>query len=173
MIFLLLSFVLAALMHSYVVFYGRQKHPETLSTHAVLSSNSLLVYRLGHAINGGIIGLMVYSAFLGGSYDSWVILATFLAVLSEWAQAVIPAKGKTDVAHTIIAALMAYSMLVLVAILTIDFAANNFVFWFNIISLLVVLSFTFHVRYPPRSYFWKLQLVGQSVLYFNLFLLLQ
>jgi ABC-type uncharacterized transport system permease subunit len=96
-----------------------------------------------------------------------------VAVITECLQAVLPAKGKTDKLHTVFAVIMAFSLALLVLVCTILFAPSRLILGINLLISLVVFSFFSVTRYPPAKGTWKLQFIGQALLYLQMFLVLK
>lgn len=169
--YLIASFVLTGLLHGWLVVHHRGNNLSTLSYHAVKTKRSLQIYTLSHLINGVLLWLFVNDLF-SEHPQSWVILmVTAVAVIAEWAQAVIPARDKYDIPHTIFATIMAFSMWLVGILCTLFFAPSSLVFWFNIVTSAILGSFFIAVRHPPKPGFWKLQYLGQFILYFQILIL--
>lgn len=128
------------------------------------------MYVLTHLIAGILLGLFVLQEF--GVSNRFLILATAFAVVAEWIQAIVPAKGKHEKTHTIFAGIMALSLILIVlgATLIVDTPIFVKVLGFGVVA--TTLSFIFRIRYPLPNDFWKLQFLGQTLLYFQMFLLL-
>ena len=171
MLYLVASFIVTNTLHGWLVFGGRGGNPATISYHSVKNRRTLLVYIGGHLVSGLLLWLFVNQLF-GAHQKTAVILAvTSVAVLSEWLQALLPAKGKTDTIHTVFATIMAASMALLVLLCTVFFAPNRLILAMNLLLSAVVASFFLFIRYPPKAGTWKLQFAGQVILYLQIFLL--
>lgn len=170
--YLFLSFLLVNLLHGYLLYDHRQSHPATISYHASKNNRTLIIYAVGHLIAGVLLALVVSDNFLTDSYKVAIIATAATAVITEWLQAIFPAKGKTDVLHTVFAVIMAFSMVLLGFLCTIVFSSNQFVQAINLTITAILVSFLVVVRYPPRNYFWKVQFIGQLLLYLQMFLIL-
>ncbi|MCA9309009.1 hypothetical protein KC973_01405 [Candidatus Saccharibacteria bacterium] len=154
--------------------YGlRGKNPTTLSYHAIATRASQIVYLIVHLILGVLLWLIMTRNFGIAANDSVLYVLTLTAVFSEWGQAVVPAKGRSDVAHTILATIMALSMTLVPVFLVFRLSASFVVELMISISTILVLSLFIFVRYPPRPGTWKLQLLGQLALYTQMFILIQ
>jgi len=114
--------------------------------------------------------MFVISTFAGRPYYSIILTVTVVTIISEWLQAVVPARGKTDVAHTVLATAMAAGLALLVLLCTIFYAPNKFVLFTNLMLSTLIASFFLSTRYPPRPYLWKLQFTGQIILYLQMFM---
>lgn len=172
MIYLIASFIIVNITHGLLLINLRGDHPGSISYHAIKNSRTLLFYRAGHFVAGLLLGLLVLSKFTTGPYAAVVIAITIVSILAEWAQAIVPAKGKSDKLHTILAAIMALSMVALGLVCTILFSPNLMIYAVNMVIFGVLLSLFMFSKYPPRSYFWKLQFIGQNLLYLQILLLI-
>jgi ABC-type Fe3+-siderophore transport system permease subunit len=169
--YLLASFILTNLLHGWLVLSQRGKNPASISYHSVKNRTTLLVYICGHLLSGALLWLLVNDLF-GNEAQSHIILGvTSVAVLSEWLQALLPARGKTDKTHTVFATVMASSMALLVVLCTLFFAPNRCILAINLMLSAIVVSFFFFIRFPPKPGTWKLQFAGQIILYLQVFLL--
>lgn len=169
MIYLVISFLLVNTTHGYLLFSQRKDSPATISYHSVKSQFTLLLYILTHLSAGVLLALFVVSEF--GTMNKGLIAITSIAVLAEWAQALIPAKGKYDKAHTILAGIMATGLVTIVLICTFMTGTSTLVRLTGSLVVGIALLFFSFAKYPPRAGFWKLQFIGQTLLYLQMFLL--
>lgn len=165
------SIIVTNLLHGWLVFSQRANSPATISYHSIKNKRTLLIYIIGHLISGVLLWLFAKDFFGGRPQTTLVLALTALAVVSEWLQALVPAKGKTDTIHTFFATIMAASMALLVLLCTVFFSPNKLVLAINLLLSTVVASFLLFIRYPPKAGTWKLQFAGQIILYLQIFLL--
>lgn len=170
MIYLVASFLLVNATHGYLLVSQRKNSPATISYHSVKSQATLLLYVLTHLIAGTLLALFVLSEF--GVTNKWLIAITFVTVLAEWAQALVPAKGKYDKPHTLLAGIMAVGLLAIVLICSLTAETSSLARLTGLLVVGISLLFFGFVKYPPRQGFWKLQFIGQILLYLQMFILL-
>lgn len=110
---LLLSFVCANGMHLYLLHSQRNDRKMSISYHAVHSRKTYIVYILGHFFGGLFFLIFAYRLFYVefGSETLWTI--SVLGVVSEWIQAITPAKNKYEIYHLVAAWSMALFMSIL------------------------------------------------------------
>lgn len=171
--YLIVSFVLATSLHFFLVYRLCGKNPATLSYHAVTTRASQIVYLIVHLILGVLLWLIMTRDFGITPNDSVLYVLTLTAVFSEWGQAAVSAKGKLDLAHTILATMMALSMTLIPPLLVFSIGASRVLELLIVASTVCVLSLFLFVRYPPKPGTWKLQLLGQFTLYIQMFILIQ
>ncbi len=171
MSYLFASFVLVNLYHGWLVLDQRDVSPASLSYHSVKNRFTLGGYMLVHLLAGILLTLFIYSEF-GFGYLGLTLIGV-VAVVSEWLQALLPAKGRTDKLHTVFAGLMSISLIILVMVAGSLSQAPEVLKIINLALCSLLLGACVFVRYPPKKGFWKLQFFGQSMLYVQMFILLK
>lgn len=170
--YLLLSFIIVNALHGWLVIAHYPRNPATLSYHTLKDRRTLYLYGLTHFVNGILLLGFAREVFIGKPGAEILIAIVFVAVIAEWLQAALPARGKTNIAHTIFAGIMAITMLSLGFIATFEFATTGLEFLGGLFISAVLTVFMLFAQYPPRRNFWQLQFLGQSLLYLQMFILL-
>lgn len=171
MSYFLASFIVSGVLHGWLVYRHRNDNPASISYHAMRGSLEHGLFVVGHLLNGLLIVLFVNELFISQSSSLVVLILTGVVAGSEWLQAVLPARGKTDRLHTVMATIMALSMTILVLCLSLLYAPNKAVLAINVVASLSLLLMSTQIKHPPPEGTWKIQLSGQLLLYLQLFLL--
>ena len=171
--YLLGSFLLITIVHGYILFTHRDNSNLTLSERAAEDQPSLLLYRLGHIVNGTLFTLFAYYFFVTKTNQVMLFWLAIAGVVTEWAQALIPAKGRYDRPHTAVAFLMSLMMTALgvfgAVLLPVDTGVRQ---------LVLFITFVILWGYPlcvllPRRYFWVIEMVNINLFYLQMFILLK
>ncbi len=108
---LILSALLINGVHGSLLVFHKTKRKWTISEHAILGKKSFLVYVIGHLLNGILFLIFARNYFLGVVSMKGIFALSVWTVAFEYIQALLPAKGKTNVPHTIAALTMWVSFL--------------------------------------------------------------
>lgn len=163
------SFLLTGVLHGWLIIRQWGSNPATLSYHAVKSRLYYVLYVAGHLLNAILLWLFMNAFFGTPGLHGLVLILAVIAVTTEILQALIPSKGKLDAPHTFFAVMMASSMYLIGLVCTFLFAPNVFVLWINIIASIIVGGFFLKIKYPPKLGLWKLQYLGQLILYVQIY----
>lgn len=119
-----LAFLLSALVvnsvHSYLLVSQRKVRKPTISEHAAFTSTSLRLYIIGHIIGGALFLIFAYQYYVMTVDLAWLFGLTICMVTGEYVQAFLPAKGRTNIPHTI-AALVMWMLFLAFGVLSIIF----------------------------------------------------
>lgn len=171
--YLVASFLLINAVHIYLLAAHRANRNLTISERAAKNNAALALYVAGHLINGALFAIFAYSFFLHKSSEPLLFAVAALGVISEWSQALIPARGEYDKPHTMIAYLMSALMTLLGAMSAILLPASS-----NVQRLILAITFIILWGYPlaavlPRRYFWVIEMVNINLFYLQMFILIQ
>lgn len=169
MVYLVISFFIVNILHGYLLVNQRQASPQSISYHSIKNRLTLICYAVVHILAGVLLGLFIKTEF--GLDNILLVTVAAIAILAEWIQAVLPAKGKTDKAHTAAAGVMALFLILLVLICTFIVNPPAITWLIGVPICLALLFFLSQVRYPPAKNTWKMQFIGQNLLYLQMFLL--
>lgn len=103
---LLLSGVFITIAHSLLLVRHRANRKWTISEHAVVTQRSLLLYRLSHLITGLLFLCFAWLYFIGEVAMPAFFALSIWIVIFEYLQALLPARGTTNKAHTMCALVM-------------------------------------------------------------------
>lgn len=144
----------------------------TVSYHAVLSRKTHNIYTLGHYLGGLFFLLFAYKFFYLEKGSVFLIVVTGFAVLAEGAQALVQAKGKTELVHNIFACSMALDMLVvLIAAPIILNTSGPKLLALFIIGIVIFLCIIFSII-SKLKYLWISQMVYFFIFYVAMYILI-
>lgn len=170
---LLISFICTNFMHSYLLYIQRKDHKPTVSHHAVLSRNTHLLYMLGHFLGGLFFLIFSYQFFYGRHHEIILFVISVLAVSVEYAQAITPAKGKSEPLHNVFALSMAMLMIILLIaaplLLHVSIAKTIGVY---LVGIGIPSAFTIGVLMKTKHY-WIPQMVYFFVFYIAMLILVR
>lgn len=107
--YLLLSIICVNGMHGYLLQSQKNERKWSISVHAVKDRQAFNVYILGHVLGGFFFLLFAHAFFVKIHGFYWLFAVSCAMVGFEYLQALLPAKGKTNLPHS----LTAYAMWVL------------------------------------------------------------
>ena len=169
---LLISFLATNLTHGYLLLRHRGKGRPTISERAVEDDLSLSIYVAAHFIGGLAFAVFSYGLFYI-YYDSEILFSLAIAgIITEWLQAVVPARGRYLPAHTALAYVMSFFVVAMgvVAIFTLSLPSQDRL-------ALIITEAIIIAGYPvsgvlPYRYFWTIQLFNTNLFYLQMYLLL-
>lgn len=113
LLYLILAGVFVNGMHASLLFAKKDDRRWSISEHAVISRRTYAIYVAGHILGGWFFFLFAKEFYLE-RYDALpMFVLACVTVLFEYLQAVIPAKGKWYMTHTIAALTMWISFIAL------------------------------------------------------------
>lgn len=106
-----MSALLINAVHGSLLVFHKVNRKWTISEHAVLGKKSFLIYVVGHLLNGALFLVFAKNYFVDVVGMNGLFALSVWTVIFEYVQALLPAKGKTNTAHTIAALAMWASFL--------------------------------------------------------------
>lgn len=171
--YLLASFLLINVVHGYLLISHRANRNLTISERAAKNNKTLSLYVFGHLLNGTLFAIFAYNLFISTSSSPLLFAVAVAGIISEWSQALIPARGEYDKPHTAIAFLMSVLMTTLGTLGAILLPVSS-----SAQILVLFISFVILWGYPlavllPRRYFWVIEMVNINLFYLQMFILLK
>lgn len=168
-------FLLSALcingVHLYLLISQKAKRKSTISEHAVLHKKTYLLYVLGHLLGGAFFLLFAKEYYLDGLGLSGLFMLVVVTVVFEYAQALLPARGKTNNIHTITALMMWLSFLTFGALNIIFVPATMLQKASATIVYAVLFMFLSHAT-KNREKLYKYQMIMVLLFYFAVAILI-
>ncbi len=113
LVVLLISALFINAVHTTLLVIHRSNRQSNISGHAALTSKSLKIFAGGHIINAGLFLLFAYIYFLSTVGLPALFWFSVWCAIFECAQAVVPAKDKTEHTHALLALVMWLSYITL------------------------------------------------------------
>ncbi len=169
---LLISFMATNIVHGYLVLHERGNGRSTLSERAVQHRLTYMAYVFAHMIGGLAFGVFAYNIFWLQNSNLVLTSLAFAGVLTQWAQAVVPDKGKYGVIHTALAFAMS-GFIILLSIGAIFGLPLPTATRFLLLGIeLIILAGYPMVTMLPYKYFWILQIININLFYLQMFIVL-
>ena len=170
--FLVVSWLLINAVHAYLLITHRANRELTLSERAANSYTAWAIFVGGHMCNGMIFGVFAYHFFLVGEAKPLLFAIASLGIVTEWAQAITPAKDNREKAHIAIAYIMSALMTLLGAASAVLLPLDP-----GVRTLVIFITFVILWGYPlavllPRRYFWVIEMVNINLFYLQMFVVL-
>jgi hypothetical protein len=164
--YLLGAGVLVSSVHFYLVWHHRDNRRYSVSEHAILTNKSHLLYFVAHVICDVLFLLYSYQFFVveQGFYLPHYLNINF--AVFDFAQAVLPSRGKTEKAHIFSAY---FSWLSYLAAGTIALFGLSVAQPYSILAMMLLLSVAvmfvlMHKRQASRSGLYRYQLITPPLL---------
>ena len=105
-LYLALSCLFVNGTHGYLLWSQRATRQWSISVHAARTAGTYAFYVVGHLLGGLFFLLFAYQLFVTTYQVVWLFTLACVTVAFEYAQAMLPAAGKTELGHTIAAYVM-------------------------------------------------------------------
>lgn len=167
---LLLSAIATNGVHGYLLTSLKTDRKWTISEHAVLRKKAFVLYVLGHVLGGGFFLIFAKLYYVDISNLNWLFGLSLFTVVFEYVQAFLPAKGRTNRAHTITALIMWGSFIALgvlsIVFLPVDGIRKLFasIFYAALLGTLIY-------SYFDRQKIYKHQMAMVLLFYLSMFVL--
>lgn len=167
---LLLSAISTNGVHGYLLLSQKEKRRFTISEHAVLHKKSFILYVLGHILGGAFFLIFARQYYVNTVDLEWLFSLSVFTVSLEYAQALIPARGRTNTLHTVLALAMWLSIIILGILSIIFVPAMAFrkilasLVFVGIFSALIIAS-------SDRKRIYKYQMIMVTLFYLSIFVL--
>lgn len=102
-------------VHAWLLWSQRHERKWSISVHAAKDKQTYKIYLVGHLLAGLFFALFAYDFYVNDHDKQWLFWLTCVGLTFEYIQAILPAKGKTNMAH----AVTAYAMFISYAIVAI------------------------------------------------------
>lgn len=147
--------------HGYLLWSQRNERKWSISSHAALDRRTYLIYLIGHLSAGTLFAIFSYRFFAGIHKAEWLFWLSLIGIAFEYAQALLPARGKTDKAHASAAYAMfvSYTIVVMLAMITLDLSNLTRVF---ALPLLFVIPISGVVAMRNRNKMYFAQMIAIS-----------
>lgn len=157
---LLLSIFIINGVHGFLLASQKSKRKFSISEHAVLNTKAYLLYVIGHILGGGFFLIFAYLYYMNILNIQWLFWLSVVTVMLEYVQALLPARGKTNHLHTVIALSMWASFLCL-GLLTIIFVPTSVIQCIaaSILYLFILISLIKAYRDRQRIYRYQMIMV--------------
>lgn len=170
----ILALILSAIstngVHGYLLVSQQSKRKFTISEHAVLHRNTLLLYILGHFLGGAFFLVFAREFYLKSAHLPALFGLTLFTVAFEYIQAVLPARGKSTKIHTQTALVMWGSFITL-GLLSIIFVPATLLQKLISTLLYTGLVTMLYLGFRDRKRIYRYQMIMVSLFYAAIFIL--
>lgn len=115
LLFVILSGLIVNGVHGYLLWTQRHERKWSISVHAAKDKQTYIIYLVGHLLAGLFFVLFAYDFYINMYDKAWLFWLACIGLTFEYVQAIVPAKGKTNMAH----AITAYAMFISYAIVAV------------------------------------------------------
>lgn len=170
LLYLLLCIVIMNGVHVWLLASQRMHRKESISEHAAHSDRTHMIYMVSHLCSGLLFLLFARSFFVARMDSLGLFYLAAFAVAFEWLQALLPARGKTNLAHSVIAYIMWVSFIVLggLCLMVLNMGALQRVLG---AILYLPVPFIFGYVHMRREKLYKYQMI-MAALYFSMLIIL-
>jgi hypothetical protein len=167
---LILSALSINSVHAYLLFSQKSDRKWSISEHATASAKFRIIYILGHAFGGAFFLLFACDYFLNVANKDGLFYLSCLIVLFEYVQAVLPAKDKTNIAHTVAAYIMWASFILLNGLAIIILQVSSISKFLASLTFLAVFLLFIYSHFK-RSQLYKFQMLMVPLFFLSLVIL--
>jgi hypothetical protein len=111
LVYLILAGLIINGTHLYLLWSQKDDRKWSISEHAARNSITYLLYVVGHIVGGFIFLVFAHQFYVEKFGIAWLFFICCFTYFFEVLQALLPAKGKTNIPHTIAAYIMWLSFL--------------------------------------------------------------
>ncbi len=169
---LLISFVVINVGHVLLLYRQHGKANCTLSERAVASPANLIIYILTHLVGGAAFLAFSYRLFWLEYHNALMLALASAGVMTQWLQAVLPAKGKFSAVHTALAFAMSGFIISMGIVGTFGLNISLSTRSLTLAIELIILSGYPIITIMPYKYFWLAQVVNINLFYLQMFIFL-
>jgi hypothetical protein len=160
LVYLILAGLIINGIHLYLLWSQKDGRKWSISEHAAKNRKTYSLYVAGHIVGGFIFLIFAYQFYIEKFNTAWLFYMCCFTYFFEVLQAVLPAKGKTNIPHTIAAYIMWLSFITAGTLSVVVLPLSNTIKAISWIILAIIFAQLIYVHFRRNKlYFYQITMV--------------